>query len=769
MDKKINPDYHEAPDRDKLKKLNPDELKRILEAHEIWLASDGKDGERANLQSIDLSGANLAVANLEQALLAGADLRGANCYKARLRKSDLSQTNFHNADLREADLTESTSLQLEQLSGANLSNAKLPEGIIGFNGLKNIEDASKNAQKVFFLMIFLCIYSWLTIGATTHADLISNYPTSKLPIVNVPIKIASFYICTPVIILFIYFYYQIIMQRLWELLSAMPAAFPDGEPLDKKVYPWLLTGLFRSYFQNLKVNKRLPFSGLQNFLSIFSAWFIVPLTLYLFWGNYLYRHEIIGAFWLLLLSTVSSAFCIMSFRFARNTLKGTKEIFWSRLWTSSTVLVCLVILFPITLTFIYGLTPQSKLIFTTEELSIWLPNFLYQHHLTGAYLVESDISIKPSNWSGSKDQELDYVKGAQLNGVNLRNALAMRCFLVKAKLQNADMQGAWLQGADLRKSDLSGANLQGAMLYSTDLRWAIINDANLKEAYLHADFTGASLDRVKFKGAKLQGADFENSSIRFADLEGADFSGANLKGAVLYVSNLKGSNLGRTLNMEGTNLSSVNLQGANLIGAKGLKKDQVQKAKNFLLAYYDQKMLLELGLPKNHNDMIQLKNLRGARLRGANLSGADLSGFDLQNADLRGAYLGSFIAKDPLFPLTSLERANLKNANLSKINLQGSNLRNANLEGAKLSEAKLQWLLPSAENPLIPRTSLEGSNLKNADLHKVDLRGADLRNVNFEGAKLGEAKLQGADLTGATGLTKKQIDSAIIDEKTKLP
>jgi uncharacterized protein YjbI with pentapeptide repeats len=61
-------------------------------------------------------------------------------------------------------------------------------------------------------------------------------------------------------------------------------------------------------------------------------------------------------------------------------------------------------------------------------------------------------------------------------------------------------------------------------------------------------------------------------------------------------------------------------------------------------------------------------------------------------------------------------------------------------------------------------TSLEGANLKNSDLRKAIFIGANLRNANITGAKV-----HGADFTGAIGLTKEQIESAIADEETKLP
>jgi uncharacterized protein YjbI with pentapeptide repeats len=749
MKRKPKVGYQKAPDHDQLKKLTPDELKTILEAHQLWLASDGKEGVRANFQGLNLCHENLSEANLEQALMGGSNLEGATLYKTKLMRSDLAQTNFHNADLRYADFTEAKNLQLEQLSGANLSNSVLPGSLIKYDGLKNIEDASKNAKHVFFLMVFLCVYSWLTMGSTTQADLITDYPTSRLPIISIPIHISSFFMWAPAILLCIYFYYQLNMQRLWERLSAMPAFFPDGESLDKKVYPWLLTGLVRAYFHNLQTNKKLPFFKLQKILSILFGWFIVPFTLYLFWGNYLITHEVIGTAWLLFLFSVSVAFSFSFYFSTRWTLMRAKRISISSGWIVIIVILIFAFLSPISIGIIYGLPPYY---FAKDlgdnDIRILVPRILearigrhqYQLFHTGGVLVESDISIKPPNWTGQNVQELDYVKGAHLNSANLRNALAMRCFLIKADLRMADMQGARFQQADLRKANLEMANLTRTDLYDADLRWANFSSSTLVETHLsNAKLTDAKLDRANLRRAELISADLQNSSIQFANLRDGDLSRANLKGANLYASSLKDANLGfyaSTLiganlgtetpikgakltgaNLEGANLNAVNLQGADLIWVQGLTKNQVRKAWNFVLAYYDETMIKELGLPKNHNEMIRSKNLRGANLRRANLYGADLSGFDLENVDLRDAFLGSLF----LWP------------------------------------------------PRLTQTTLQGANLKNSDLRKADFQKSNLRNANFEGAKLNGAKLQGADLTGAIGLTKKQIDSAVIDEETKLP
>ena len=68
------------------------------------------------------------------------------------------------------------------------------------------------------------------------------------------------------------------------------------------------------------------------------------------------------------------------------------------------------------------------------------------------------------------------------------------------------------------------------------------------------------------------------------------------------------------------------------------------------------------------------------------------------------------------------------------------------------------------ERPDQHRLDLSTTNLSSANLSGANLVGAYLR-----GTKLFRARLQGADLSEAKGLTREQIESAITDEKTKLP
>ena len=109
---------------DKLIKISDDKLNEILANHKLWIDSNSKYGNRA-----DLRGANLHLADLNDADLRGADLRGADLSGADLRGADLRGADLRGADLRGADLrgADLTGADLRGaiLRGANLNDADL--------------------------------------------------------------------------------------------------------------------------------------------------------------------------------------------------------------------------------------------------------------------------------------------------------------------------------------------------------------------------------------------------------------------------------------------------------------------------------------------------------------------------------------------------------------------------------------------------------------------------------------------------------------------
>ena len=110
--------------------MTQEKLREVLEAHNRWLNSVGKSGEKAdlrgaNLRYADLSNADLRGANLRYADLREADIRGADLSNADLRGANLCYADLREADIRYADLS-NADLRYADLRGADLDYSCLP-------------------------------------------------------------------------------------------------------------------------------------------------------------------------------------------------------------------------------------------------------------------------------------------------------------------------------------------------------------------------------------------------------------------------------------------------------------------------------------------------------------------------------------------------------------------------------------------------------------------------------------------------------------------
>jgi Pentapeptide repeats (8 copies) len=104
-----------------------------------------------------------------------------------------------------------------------------------------------------------------------------------------------------------------------------------------------------------------------------------------------------------------------------------------------------------------------------------------------------------------------------------------------------------------------------------------------------------------------------------------------------------------------------------------------------------------------------------------------------------------------------LASVDLSNLHLEQVNLVGAILWLSSLEGSVLWGADLR------------RASLTGVSLRNANLTEAHLENAFLSGSDMEGADLTRAHLEGAYMLGVDGLTFQQLESAYINEETKLP
>ncbi len=536
-----------------------EDLERVLEEHLEWVNSNGQRGKRANLERVnlvgaDLHGANLTEANmcqanlskanlqgaglskanlqgammggvnLQKASLWGSDLQGArlslanlsganlsqaNLYRANLRESNLSGANMtraylhearlslsnlqgtilgradlqdatlHHAVLYEANLQEANlhgvrGLQIKQLRGANMSSAQLPAGIEDTDWLKHVEETSRKGSRLFLIKLLCCLYAWLVVSSTQDIHLITNMAVSPLPLIGTKIPAASFFWVVPMILSVLFIYFHLYLQRLWEDLAAFPAVFPDGKPLDKKVYPWLMTGIMRAHIPHLR-DSHLPFFDLQKAVTILVGWCIVPVTIGYFGLGYLVKADPYGsAFHLMLFVLISG----MSYSFYTNavaTLKGHKRRRFSwREWSTD------------------SRTQKTATVGAIVTI-LWAVVFFGPVPLPRANMASMDLRGAALNGANLQEATLD---GVDFRAARLRDADMSNTTLFSAQLDNADLTDANLSGADLKAATLVGANLMGANLDGADLRGAQLDGA----IFTNATFRGANLSRAQLMG-----------------------------------------------------------------------------------------------------------------------------------------------------------------------------------------------------------------------------------------------------------------------------
>jgi uncharacterized protein YjbI with pentapeptide repeats len=377
----------------------------------------------------------------------------------------------------------------------------------------------------------------------------------------------------------------------------------------------------------------------KEWISIFLAWWVVPLTLLGFWVRYLPRHHLPGTVWQVFLSVAVIGFGVVFYRSAALTLRGHlgEPFLWKRPWRDrrSYQAVFIVFIAALLVGLSYGAirgAPSDE--FRYREPEIWVPwAFGFFGYSTFASLQEEDVSARPADYhdlaisvelaalgvntspfAKSEESEsddpadstqhgvdlenlrkilLDSISGANLAGRDLRHARAERAFLVKANLRGAVLSDAALSLADLSGADLANANLTRAILTETYLVVANLYRADLTEADLYrADLTEANLVFANLTRADLSEANLTAAIPYQANLTGADLIEANLTGAGFIEADLTGANLTEA------KLTGADFTEANLTGAVGLACARLVTTQGWQSAYRNPELACGAEIPE---------------------------------------------------------------------------------------------------------------------------------------------------------------------------
>ena len=522
----------------KLRTLSAAQLKQALEEHHKCVLTMSSEGQIADFRRTDLKGAvlrnrvlshaNLQGSNLNKADLSGSYLEEANLEFANLSRANLKEATLMGAKLKGANIEDAGFLGKE-FAGADLAGAKLSDESRILEPLQMVEEISKNARKIFFVLLLACVYSWLTIATTVDVRLVTDSASSSLPVIRTEIPIVSFYSAAPLVLIGVYVYFHFYLRHLWQAFAMLPAKFPDGRRLDERSYPWMVNAIIRHHYQLLKKDRPLM-ARLEEIGTIILAWWIVPITLAGFWIRYLPRHDWSGTGLHIGFLVASCSLAVIFYRSAANTIKssGTKQ-FGLKNFRDKRNLIYLLSLGVVSLFFFlvsYGAingVRSKDIIYTDVKVVVpWIFDKL--GYDVFADIRETDVSSKPADFWRIKDKQdrIDSVKGAFLKKKDLRYADMFRAFLPKAILRRANLEGARLtkanfQGADMRRANLKGANLLMANLNGTDLRLANLKNAKLVGAQLQ----NANLGLANLEGAELNEADLNQADLRCANLTGA--------------------------------------------------------------------------------------------------------------------------------------------------------------------------------------------------------------------------------------------------------
>ncbi|CAH1195766.1 hypothetical protein PAECIP111893_00754 [Paenibacillus plantiphilus] len=366
------------------------------------------------------------------------------------------------------------------------------------------------------------------------------------------------------------------------------------------------------------------------------------------------------------------------------------------------------------------------------------------------FAVLSDATMKNCNFTGANltDASID---GADLTGSAMANANLYGAILIGTVLADADLTGANLLLANVNSIHIPGATLSGANMNNADLTTAEID--------AHTNFTGTSLQNVRFLNCALPGVTFTH-----ADLTGGLLDGCDLTGTDFSFANLTNASMKNGVKLFSASMSNATLTGANLTGAQlGAKQEAFTLSTSlindlnggaitssisqaFQAAGYplSNAATLTVRIPSqnwvitDNNTVYTITNAGSvlyvwlyvssndaAVLAGAYMPNAIFTDANLYAVNMSGVnWYGNLAKADN----ADLEEADLANANLASMDFSQARMYGANLDSANLIGTTMNgtFLTPSINKK---QTSLAFANMQGTTFQQAQLQNAVLTNA----------------------------------------
>jgi uncharacterized protein YjbI with pentapeptide repeats len=456
---------------------------------------------------------------------------------------DLKEADFSGADLANVSAEHVLNLKVHRLGAANLSYARLPEGIGLREAIQDARELAGRAEKILYTLAALCATLIVLVATTPHAQLFRLGGEIRLPMLSLGLPPSAFFGLAPWLLLIVHLYLVGTLGRFWRILRDLPAILPNNRRIWKEVasLPSFSTLATRYWYHLRKREGRRaasPGAGaagadawepaadtestiVERMLMETFVWGLAPATLAVVWLGYLPRHSFWGtANHMVALCVGVGVSCISRARAEAHLVRGLRWAgeprppFAPRLWlvklrpahdgsggrnnqlpgvrasvVGGSVAACLLLA-----GIVSGLAIWSTSGMCVPGLSE--PDDADNCHTLAAKLGRADLH------------------GVGLSGQNLRRAYLADAIVTDADMEKDSLEGAYLTGASFDRANLKDARMQNVVAWETG-------------------FVGTILKEARMDGADLRGADLMRARLQGASLIGTQLLGANLGGAVL--------------------------------------------------------------------------------------------------------------------------------------------------------------------------------------------------------------------------------------------
>lgn len=684
--------------------------------------------------------------------------------------------------------------------------------------LRKIEELSKTARTIWFLLIVVLLFCLYTLIYIKDEHFFGFGRAIRIPsIIAMDMPTDAFFIVLPTVIWAIYVYMHVYLLNLWQAVyrssaesSGLVAQWLGDPPprtdtahkarVGEAFYPSILLEamLGKAYFENR------DFLRIKLIYALLSRWIVTPVILGLFWvRSWAYHHEWTTLFILfLLLTAIWVGAC--SYGRARDWIAHDGKtsydgpagfVRYAYPWVIGFAAIAL------------GVLSWQKTEGILHPPSWGAMSAMHETDLRKAVFVR-----KPADWQSYEHAWSDYVRKHRRNAKEeillgridvddtstiqtaYRSTVSeaeIRTYLEpgfimkrgstvqglsKKTLEDADLRYADLEKASLLGLDLTRVRMSFATLTGAELEWADLSDTTLE----HVDFANARMEGALFSKATINHSDFTGARMRHADMSDAIIDSVLFRGAVLDSIRFRDARLNHA------NFTSLNVANGKLTD---LQNSVFDVSRMTQVSFAGSKM----ARASFRNAYVEGGNFFSSRLAGADFSYSDLKGTDLSQAQLPEAAFEGVDIIGVLFRVANMPEVNFRNATmrdadfsiaqmpgadfrgaefLGTTTLRGANLRKADLTGAQfigidLNRAKLNRAI--LQGALLQRANLSRAMLENVDLREARLDGANLWRTRLSGAQTDYASVVGVDLRTVEGLTRAQLQVMYGDNSTRLP